>query len=75
MQDPRTQEKRDWFDAQYEKLATAGRGKSKLIRLGHRSGVMACPCGADGKTLRIALAGRNNHLRARCSACNFSAME
>lgn len=75
MQDTRNQKKRDWMDAHIEKMNAVGRGKAKLIRIGKRSGVMSCPCGAEGRTLRVALAGRNNHLRAQCSACGFSVME
>lgn len=75
MQDPRSPELRAAMEAQWSKVDAAGRGKAKLIRLGRRSGVMSCPCGAEGKTLRVALAGNRNHLRACCSACNFSVME
>ena len=76
MQDPRHPTRRELFDAHYEKLLAAGRGKSKLIRLGRRSGVMSCPCGAEGKTLRITREGRwKSPFRAYCSACAFSVME
>lgn len=75
MQDPRSPQKRAALKAQMNRLDAVMRGKAKLIRLGRRSGVMRCPCGAEGKTLRLVLAGRKNHVHAGCSACGYALME
>jgi hypothetical protein len=51
--------------------------KRKILDRGLREAQATCPRCATKNSLRLALAGRRNHLRLRCTApgCNIMMME
>ena len=58
------------------KLPLVMKAKAKLIALGQTQGRARCSCSPKGtRTLRVRIAGRKNHARATCEACNFWMME
>lgn len=51
------------------------KGKARLVELERTAGSMACPCGAEGLTLKLSIEPKKGHVRAWCTACDRSAIE